>query len=99
MIIINEREAIETIKCNKPTSGYSMLCESLDMAIEALEKQIPKKPLEKYYENEGEPPYIKYCCPNGCKIQLIPPRKNLACETLYCPKCGQAIDWRGKDER
>lgn len=38
------REAIETIKSNYPTSGYYMLCEALDIAIEALEKQIPKKP-------------------------------------------------------
>lgn len=38
------REAIEIIKSNYPTSGYYMLCEALDIAIEALEKQLPKKP-------------------------------------------------------
>lgn len=37
------REAIGTIKSNYPTSGYYMLCEALDIAIEALEKQLPKK--------------------------------------------------------
>lgn len=37
------REAIEIIKSNYPTSGYYMLCEALDIAIEALEKQLPKK--------------------------------------------------------
>lgn len=37
------REAIEVIKANYPTSGYYMLRESLDIAIEALEKQLPKK--------------------------------------------------------
>ena len=37
------REAIETIKSNYPTSGYYMLCEALDIAIEALEKQLPKR--------------------------------------------------------
>lgn len=66
----------------------------------AMTRDTLKKPLEKHYENEGEEPYIKYCCPNGCRVQLIPPTgKGLVCETLYCPKCGQAIDWRGKDER
>lgn len=40
------REAIEVIKANYPTSGYYMLRESLDIAIEALEKQLPKKPRE-----------------------------------------------------
>lgn len=37
------REAIEAIKANYPTSGYYMLREGLDTAIEALEKQLPKK--------------------------------------------------------
>ncbi len=37
------REAIEIIKSNYPTSGYYMLCEALDIAIEALEKQLLKK--------------------------------------------------------
>lgn len=41
------REAIETIKSNYPTSGYYMLCEALDIAIEALEKQLQKKPIDK----------------------------------------------------
>lgn len=36
------REAIEAIKANYPTSGYYMLREGLDTAIEALEKQLPK---------------------------------------------------------
>lgn len=40
------REAIEAIKSNYPTSGYYMLCEALDIAIEALEKQLPKRPRE-----------------------------------------------------
>ena len=38
------REAIETIKSNYPTSGYYMLREALDIAVEALKKQLPKKP-------------------------------------------------------
>ena len=41
------KEAIEVIKANYPTSGYYMLRESLDIAIEALEKQLPKKTIDK----------------------------------------------------
>lgn len=37
-IIKTPEEAIETIKSNMPTSGYQMLRESLDMAIEALKE-------------------------------------------------------------
>lgn len=50
-LIRNEAEAIECLKSNKPTSGYVMLRESIDMAIKALEKQIEMK---------------KYCDENGC---------------------------------
>lgn len=36
-------EAIETIKANYPTSGYVMLQNALDMAIEALEEKVEKQ--------------------------------------------------------
>ena len=38
-LIRNEAEAIECLKSNKPTTGYMMLQEAVDMAIQALEKQ------------------------------------------------------------
>ncbi len=58
-----------------------------DTAIEALEKQLPKKLVEHHYEEEGEEPYIKMTCPNGCKFQ--PSRSS-----KYCRECGQKLDWR-----
>lgn len=83
-LIRNEKEAIEAIKANMPTSGYYMLRESLDMAISALEKQIPKKPVKgKYHHN---------CCPScgwivsydeGWGEKYVP----------HCENCGQAIDF------
>ena len=64
----------------------------------AVEKQKAKKPIYKHYEDNGEPPYIKISCPNGCRIQLYPVTdKNLAHEHGYCPKCGQKIDWRNEE--
>ena len=36
---MNNQEAIEAIKSNYPTSGYEMLKEALNMAINALEQQ------------------------------------------------------------
>lgn len=33
------QEAIKAIENNRPTHGYTILCEALNMAIEALEKQ------------------------------------------------------------
>ena len=74
-------EAIKDIKENiQPSVGGK----SLDMAIAALEKQIPKKTIENptddtclYYEN--------YC--PSCENLLVVRYK-------HCPKCGQRIDWK-----
>ena len=54
--------------------------EAIDMAIEALEKQIPKKP---YKDNENGV-YEKEHCPS-CHRSLFP-------NDHHC-ECGQAIDW------
>ncbi len=74
------REAIEIIKSNYPTSGYYMLCEALDIAVEALEKQLPMKPI--VVSNTS---YNRYQCPRCndyiCKREPI------------CLKCEQPIDW------
>ena len=57
------------------------LAEAMKMAIQALEKQIPKKP---YKDNENGI-YEKEYCPI-CHISLFP-------NDHHCI-CGQAIDWR-----
>ena len=67
-----------------------LISEALSMAIEALEKQIPKKPYYEGdgYDEDGEMVYDIWRCPN--------------CDEKYeydydiydyCPNCGQAIDW------
>ena len=73
-LIINEAEAIECLKSNKPTSGYMMLQEAVDMAIQALEKQIPKKrdsyscPICSHYFEDGE--CFTYCPECGQRLEL-----------------------------
>ena len=47
--------------------------------IDALEKQIPKKPI---YKAEGK--YTTMVCPVCEKGNLVLP---------YCKHCGQALDW------
>lgn len=71
----------------------------VDSYEDLIDKATPKKPIERHYENEGEAPYIKYTCPNGCNLQLNPvTEKNHSYEDRYCRKCGQAIDWSDKDD-
>lgn len=63
------------------------------VAIEALEKQIPKKPYYAHYENAGEKPYIKTKCPccKACVSAVSEDEKSY--QNRYCHKCGQALDW------
>lgn len=53
-------------------------CNAMEKAIEALEKQIPKKPLpHKGWEGK---------CPT-CGVIFLDRTTN------YCGNCGQALDW------
>ena len=92
---MTEREAIKLLKINRPESGYITLNylkwnEALKMAINALEKQIPKKPTpidyEKYMDTVKNALFLKgaYWCPN-CKHVV-------KCG-IYCSDCGQKLDW------
>lgn len=59
------------------------LTEANGKAIEALEKQIPKKPSVPEVERYT----YKYICPQcGCPLEEAYP-------VLHCMNCGQAIDW------
>ena len=45
---MTNQEAIHAIKSNYPSKGtYTILCEALDLAIEALERNIPKDVFKK----------------------------------------------------
>lgn len=83
-LIRNEQEAIEAIKSNYPKNGYYMLREALDIAISALDKQIPKEPIDDKYRHK--------CCPicgwlvcydEGWGDKYVP----------HCENCGQALKW------
>ncbi len=94
-LIKTNKEAIDCLKKNKPTSGFYMLQESVDMAIKALEKQVAKKPS---FEGDGYDPdgnlvydtWICPCCEKHYEVDYE--------EYDYCPSCGQRIDWSDEDE-
>lgn len=79
-LIENEAEAIDCLKSNKPTSGYLMLQESINMAIKALEKQIAKKVL-----NKKDTLFAN--CPNCGHVQ------NSIWNKTHCGDCGKKLDW------
>lgn len=57
--------------------------EAFDMAIEALERQIPKKPTLEYSDNVSKKVFGGVC---ECSTTLSMNYK-------YCPRCGQKIEW------
>ena len=62
-----------------------------EMAIQALEKQIPKKPIMKQYFEDLEDEYL--CCPTCGEI--LTDRIPADNKTFYfhCMNCGQKFDW------
>ena len=82
-------EAINHIKkhneAHQRTEHFAVyITEALNMAIQALEKQIRKKPIP-ITRNEHSNKIIGYGCPN-C-------HKDIVGSGFYCWSCGQAIDW------
>ena len=65
--------------CGEKSKCYQYNLGAINKAIEALEKQIPKKPYDTVH------------CPL-CKIEVeLQPVD--AEQVTYCLHCGQAIDW------
>ena len=87
---MTEQEAIEELKCYRAQSGTSYP-EEIEVAIKAIEKQIPKKPIINIGDTDKD---RLACCPvcdsnvdwtyNGFWRKGNP---------KYCRSCGQAIDW------
>ena len=76
----------EIIECEESICYVTDIdAEPLRLAIKALEKQIPKKPIV----NDG----YQIVCPN-CSATLIYCLHTS--EIDYCDKCGQRLDWNKK---
>lgn len=100
---MNEQEAIETILYASAFNREdSPLTQALDMAIKALEKQIPKKPKQSgVTDNEGI--FHPTNGINGVPYDLCPNCETNLCTDgyfgrskdgfNYCENCGQKLDW------
>ena len=82
----------------------SIFAEALGLAIQALEKQIPKKPIrDGCFDSEGM--WHEWNGVNGRPYDLCPNcNTNLCCEMPcdskpnYCSKCGCRLDWSDENE-
>ena len=77
-------EAIKLL--NSVTIYYGGKCSrtALDLAIEALDKHIPKKPIEKFAFSDDIEAGLCPLCNEGVNEEMN-----------FCSYCGQAIDWEG----
>ena len=77
------QEAIKEIKSYADNS-WGGLNEAFEMAINALERQIPQKPIEDgYYDDPA-------VCPNcGCDVVNF---VDNYCSVQFCHFCGQKLD-------
>ena len=84
---MTESEAIELIEKDLKLHSKDLSSKyknGLRIAINALEKQIPKKPM---FNGTNW-----YRCVNGCEIHKKQFEKD-----WYCPKCGQKLDWSDEE--
>lgn len=91
---MTESEAIEEVRFNMSTIGLSnesakRVVKARNIAIKALEKQIPKKPdYEADGYSDGQLVYDTWICP-CCEKHYEVDYDNYD----YCPDCGQKLDW------
>ena len=85
---MTENEVIKEVRFNMSEIGLNdeaakRVSESKNIAVQALEKQIPKKP------DFTEDKEFALCpCCNG---------KGLLNKQKYCDNCGQKLDWSDSD--
>lgn len=75
--------------CQFPQNEECFRFDAKQMAVSALEKQIPKKPNNITYDDG----YVEFWnCPN-CHNQHTAFINDEQYKYSYCPLCGQSIDW------
>lgn len=77
---------------NLAENAYLNMCsaEEMNIAITALEKQIPKKPLEQECDFFD----FRLVCPE-CKNSIVNVWNSRDYKPNYCHYCGQRLDWSG----
>ena len=90
---MTNKEAIKFAKENV-LAYTSEMAEFKALAIEALEKQVQKKPIKTKIATLNKSPEAiswesTYCCPR-CESNLVSQYK-------YCPQCGLEIDWEDEE--
>lgn len=91
-------KAVQGALNKKPISNENAI-QINDLAIKAVEKQIPKKPLlqDIHDGNNGLLDYL-YNCPICHMFICYATELGIEEKFAYCPSCGQALDWSNESE-
>ena len=82
-------EEAKSMGCNKVRALYNIPLENMELIVQALEKQIPKKvKIEQWIYTKCDCGY-EFSRHHGDGYYSIP----LENKTKYCPNCGQKLDW------
>ena len=114
---MTENEAIEAIQFDLKIGGEihsQVLCNAVDVAIQALEKQIPKKPILKHdvsvmHINRGNQPHEwkrlesdNWHCPECDSFVgervYVHSKVHDQRKKKYCDNCGQKLDWESDED-
>ena len=75
---------IEDVTWQDNGRHYGKISPAREIAISALEKQIPKKVVKHGFDPNKPISTVHYTCPN-CNLHVS--------RTKHCAYCGQALDW------
>lgn len=98
---MTENEAIREVRFNMSTIGLSdkaakRVVEARNIAIKALEKQIPKKPI--FNHNLSDTLSVFHCeCGNVIKVSHDVGIMDNNNAPNYCSKCGCRLDWSDEE--
>jgi len=95
---MKEIEAIKELHEIRPRGGIipQKRAEALDVAIQALEKQISRKPIFNY--NLSDTLSVFHCeCGNIIKVSHDIGIMNNNNAPNYCSKCGHRLDWMDEE--
>lgn len=82
-------DVLNAMRNQKSKLEDNAILEAVNLAIEALEKQIPKEPdVWGDGDADGAPVYDMWDCPDCGKTYEVDGEKH-----DFCPNCGQAVNW------
>lgn len=94
--MINQKDRIESaIRHIQTSADIDPWAEGL--AVDALKRQIPKKPINREGYPDNDRDTANGNCPECGMSQFVINPRYYAHHKWYCRDCGQAIDW-GTDE-